>query len=192
MNLTTQLDAVNSILATIGEIPVDSLSTDLTADALLAQNALNEEMRNVQSEGWHWNTDTKYTLTRDEGDNTITAPSNTVRLVFEPLTYTDIDPVLRGLRVYDRKNHTYVFDRDLEAGEIVVLLDYIDLPEPARKYIYMKAARVFQSRALTSPLLHQISSADEMFARRDLMSHEADSTNANILRSPGIASILRR
>ena len=39
---TTELEAVNSMLATIGEAPVNSITGTLPLDASLAKNTLNE------------------------------------------------------------------------------------------------------------------------------------------------------
>ena len=52
---TTELEAVNSMLATIGEAPVNSITGTLPLDASLAKNTLNEINREVQSAGWHFN-----------------------------------------------------------------------------------------------------------------------------------------
>ena len=53
---TTELEAVNTLLHTIGEAPVNSLTGTLPIDATLANNTLSEVSREVQSAGWHWNT----------------------------------------------------------------------------------------------------------------------------------------
>jgi hypothetical protein len=47
---TTELEAVNTILSTIGESPVSSLGDQMTVDAVLAQNILHEVSREVQTE----------------------------------------------------------------------------------------------------------------------------------------------
>ena len=56
---TTQLQAVNSMLSTIGEAPVNSLDSGLV-DAETAETVLNEVSRDVQSFGWNFNTEPDY------------------------------------------------------------------------------------------------------------------------------------
>ena len=62
---TTELEAVNTMLSTIGEAPVNSLTGSLPTDASMAKNILNEVNREVQSGGWKFNTSYKSTLSRD-------------------------------------------------------------------------------------------------------------------------------
>ena len=57
---TTQLEAVNTMLSTIGEAPVNSLTGSLPVDASMAVNILNEVNREVQSAGWKFNTPVEF------------------------------------------------------------------------------------------------------------------------------------
>ena len=68
-NLTTKLDAVNTMLGVIGELPVNSLGSgsQRSANVVLAENVLDETNREIQSEGFHFNTEHKYTLRKDGG-----------------------------------------------------------------------------------------------------------------------------
>lgn len=191
MKLTTKLDAVNAMLATIGEAPRNTLTGDKTADAARAINDLNEVMRLVQVEGWWFNTEESFTLVRDT-NGIIMVPSNTIRLEIDPVKYRDVTPILRGDRLYDKKNRTYVFTQDIECQAIVVLLDFEQLPEPARQYVFIRASRVFQKRQLGSSTLHQLSQEEEFAARLALQTEEADSRQANILNNYYVQSITRR
>ena len=60
--LTTKLEAINTLLSNVGEAPVNSLSGSLTSDVRLAQNILDEVSRDVQSAGWHFNTEKEVPL----------------------------------------------------------------------------------------------------------------------------------
>ena len=62
---TTQLEAINTMLSTIGEAPVNSLTGSLPVDASMAVNILNEVNREVQSAGWKFNTSWKKSIQRD-------------------------------------------------------------------------------------------------------------------------------
>ena len=53
------------------------------------------------------------------------------------------------------------FSQDFEDNSIVYLLDFSKLPEPARRYITIRSARVFHDRTLGANTLHKFSSEDE-------------------------------
>ena len=80
--LTTKLEAVNSMLGHIGEAPVNTISnaTALPISASVAVSVLDETSREVQLQGWHFNTEVDVELTPD-GDGNITIPDNAVCLV---------------------------------------------------------------------------------------------------------------
>ena len=80
---TTELEAVNTILSTIGEAPLNSLSGSLPVDGTIAKNVLSEVSREVQSQGWHFNTHYKVTLSRDT-NNKIPLATNIVRVEVDP------------------------------------------------------------------------------------------------------------
>jgi hypothetical protein len=163
---TTLLDAVNELLSTIGEAPVNSLGDNLTSDVATAKATLERVSREVQAAGWHFNTEKDYPLVPSE-DGSITLPANCVRADIDPMRYTDIDLVQRGSKLYDRLNHTYNIGQTIYA-DLVVLLDFEELVEAARTYI-------------GSGTLHDFTARDEMMARALLMEAEGDTTNANIL-----------
>ena len=76
---TTELEAVNTILSTIGEAPLSTLTGSLPVDGTTAKNILNEISREVQSAGWHFNTQYKVDLTRDT-DNKVPIGTDVVRV----------------------------------------------------------------------------------------------------------------
>ncbi len=52
---TTELQAVNTILSAIGELPTTAtvLTNGTSADVSMAKQILDEVNREVQAEGWH-------------------------------------------------------------------------------------------------------------------------------------------
>jgi hypothetical protein len=54
---TTELEAVNAMLASIGEAPLDTLDGATQSDVQTAINILRDTTREVQSEGWRFNTE---------------------------------------------------------------------------------------------------------------------------------------
>ena len=106
--------------------------------------------------------------------------------------FQDIDVVLRGNRLYDRRNHTFKFNKPIRV-DMVILLPFDELPEVAREYIAIRAARIFQERVVGSDLLSSFSKNDELKALVALQEMEADTADYNILTDNySVARVLRR
>lgn len=159
---TTELEAVNTILSTVGEAPLNSLTGSLPVDGTMARNVLNEINREVQSQGWHFNTHYKATLSRNAG-NEIPLASNVLRVELDPNKYSksSYDIVQRNNSIYNLAKNTNIFDTDFEDVTIVYLLDFVDIPEQAKRYITIRSARVFHDRTLGATTLHKYSQEDE-------------------------------
>jgi hypothetical protein len=173
---TTELEAVNECLENIGQAPVSTISGDLGVDTQIALNFVRKVNRALQSQGWHWNTEKDYTLSPN-GDGDILLPSNTLS-VDSTGTDKDRDVVQRGQRLYDRDNHTFTFTKPIKV-ELTVGLSFEDLPETARRYIALRAARLFQNRI--EGTADREDSEDEMFALADLKADQLRVSDANML-----------
>lgn len=187
---TTELDAVNDMLGVIGESPISSLEGTLPADAYTAMQILGRVSREVQSRGWHFNTEEAVPLTPDES-NYINIPSNVVSIDANKVYHPTLDVVKRGTKLYNRENHSFDFsDYTTVYCDITYLLEFTDMPEAARRYISIRAARIFQDKFMGSDTLHGFSQEDEMWAKIDLENEEAASADYNILH--GIPAFVRR
>lgn len=190
---TTQLSAVNSMLSTIGEAPVNSLSSGLV-DAETAETVLNEVSRDVQSLGWNFNTESNFTVAADN-DGNVVLPTEVVRadLANSVTKYRSSknEYVQRGNKMYDKVNHTYNIGKALTL-DVVVLLAFNELPEVARRYITTKAARLFQERVVGSDTLSSMNRADEQAALFALREMEGDNADYNIFDDGGTFSVLDR
>jgi hypothetical protein len=176
---TTELEAINTILSVIGESPISSLSDiSSVADAVVAQSTLSEVNRQVQTKGWHFNSEYDYVLAPSVSGEII-VPSNFLR-VDSYGDDKDVDVTQRGTRLYNRKDHTYTFTKSLKC-EVVILLPFDEMPQAARHYVTIKAARVFQSRTVGSDALYQFTALDERDAMYDLKRSEGISGDYNIL-----------
>lgn len=175
---TTELEAINTMLSTIGEAPVNTVEDNGIVDAVIARQILRSTSREVQSRGWHFNTEKGFLLTPDS-EGFITLPPTTLR-VDTVDEFQDIDVVLRGNRLYDRRNHTFKFDKPIRV-DAVILLPFEELPEVAREYITIRASRIFQERVVGSDILSSFSKSDELRALVSLQEMEADTADYNIL-----------
>jgi hypothetical protein len=175
--LTTKLEAVNSMLGHIGESPVNSISSSaaLPVSAVTALSVLDETSREVQSEGWHFNTEIEVTLERNADDDTITLAADTDIIDVDSYDGSD-DIVLRGLSLFDRCENLLTFTADVKVN-LTRLLAFESLPEHARRYITLKASRVFQGRAVGSRELEALIARDEYTARARL--EESDGVNSD-------------
>ncbi len=175
---TTKLEAVNVMLTSIGEAPVNSLISGLE-DAELAETILESVNKETQSKGWIFNTDLKVTLGLN-ADNEIVLPTNYLRVDTRPtLRSSSKDIVERGRKLYDRIANSYVFTSGVQV-DAVILLDFTDIPEVARRYITIRSARIFQDRVLSSTNIHGFQLVDEQQAYIELQDYQAETADFNI------------
>ncbi len=175
---TTELDAVNVMLTSIGESPINTLGSGLQ-EAEIAEVVLDNVSRDVQSAGWHFNTEIRYKLIRT-ANKTISLPANVVKIDKTNLLRDyNIDVVERGRQLYDRIGNKYTFDDDIEV-DMVVLLPFDEIPEVARRYITLRAARTFQQRIIGSETLSKMLAMDEQQAWITLREAEAETSDYTI------------
>jgi hypothetical protein len=172
----TKLDAVNIVLSNIGQAPVTSLAT-LNPAAKLAEQILDEISLSTQSEGWVFNTEQDYPFTPNSNKEII-IPANVIGLDF--VSFGDKNTVQRGGKLYDKRNHTYLFD-DIVYGKVTWVFDFVDLPEVFKNYIAMRAANVFANRSVGSNEIVKYSKEEEQIARAAIMEYETQQGDYNML-----------
>ena len=189
---TTELEAVNTMLATLGEAPVNSITGTLPLDASLAKTTLSEINREVQSAGWHFNTFYDYTLSLDLNSK-IPLADNIMRVdldtnKYAPSTY---NVVKQGSFLYNKKGNTFTFDKALDAI-VVIFLNFTDLPENARRYITVRAGRIFQDRSIGASDQHGFTVRDEAAALAVLKQEETQTGDHSIFDNYDTYSIINR
>jgi len=191
MALTSKLEAVNTMIGVIGESPINSISgSSLPVSVVTALNVLDEVSKEVQSEGWHYNTEHEYPLVRDTS-NKFNLPSNTLKIDVPIDKYTDIDLVQRGSTLYDRKNHTDVFSEDLDVS-ITFELTFEELPQQFRNYITIRAARKFANRFLGSPEIESFTLRDEINAKATAIDSDSENADRNIFDNYDVLRVIDR
>ena len=176
---TTELECINIMLAAIGEAPVNSLTGTVPVDVRIAQSTLTEVNKQVQAEGWSFNTEIDVTLTRNASNN-IVLGTDVLRVDAQTHDHPSINPIQRGLKLYDRKNNTFIFDVDLKCT-VVYFRSFDELPEQARSYMTIKAARIFVDRLVSDQSLRTYTQEDEIRARSVLMETDLSNADHNIL-----------
>ena len=176
---TTELECINIMLAAIGEAPINTLTGTLPVDAVTAQKTLAEINKDVQNEGWSFNQEFNVKLTRDSS-NQISLGTDMLKVDANVFDHPTIDVIQRGLKMYDRKNNTYIFDTDLTCN-VTYFRNFDEIPESARRYINIRAARVFVDRLVGDDGLRTYTAQDEARARANLMENDMDNADHNVL-----------
>jgi len=192
LNKMTELEAVNSMLITIGEQPVSSLDNLAgLQDASIARQILSNISRAVQSKGWVFNLDLQVTYTPDSNGQIILG-SNVIRIdSTSKVRGTTKDVVERGGRLYDREKNTSIFTGDVKVDRVIVLV-FDDLPEAARRYIATRSARVFHDRVVGSGELHRFFQEDEGQAWSELLEYESEVGDYTIFDDYDVFRIIER
>lgn len=191
---TTELEAVNRILASIGQSPVNALSASGVPDVTDAIAMLRETVRDLESAGWSWNTDRNYTLS-PQTSGFIKVPTGVLEVDAEDASATIVvrrEPTSGELCLYDADNHTFVFTEDVDVA-IVWGFPFDDIPQAARTYATISAARKFQAQKVSSPTLDNYNDGDEQRAWNLLMRTERRTRDTNSFRgNAGAQRALRR
>ena len=169
MPITTELDAINILLAAIGTSPVNNLNTANT-DAAMAKNYINNALKEIQTEKWYFNTEENYQLTPDI-NNEIHLADNIINIDSIGRFGENTNLIPRGKKLYDRLNHTYKIPQPITAN-IILCLEFDELPETAIQYIIAKAARKYQEELLGDPSLRTWTKEDEATARGRLIDED--------------------
>jgi len=192
MALTSKLEAVNSMLGVIGESPINTLGgTSVPVSVVTAESLLDEVTREIQSDGWHFNTEYDYDVVRDAVTNKFVLPSNTLKIDTEAGKYTDIDVVQRGASLYDRKNHTDVFTEDLKVI-ITFQLDFTEMPEQFRYYVLVRASRKFANRFLGSQEIEAFTLRDEIEAKARAIASDSENADRTIFDNYDVQRVIDR
>lgn len=183
----TKLEAVNTILAAIGEQPVSSLSSGLV-DAEAAEVVLTKTTKDVLARGYHCNTDHDFELVPDV-DGYIWVPSGTLSV--DPVDRSQ-DYVVRDGKLYDRDEQTYVFTESVKV-DLIQEMDFEDLPYALARYIEARSARIFQEQVEGSISLDGFTARQEAEAKAVLEDSNVEQDDYNVLRhSPSVRVIAWR
>ena len=172
ISLDTELSAVNSILGSIGQSPVNNLDFD-NPEIGFIHNLLREVNVDVQNEGWSFNSEEHVTFSPDS-NGYITMPANVIRFdVHDGLNNRTTNVVVRNGRLYDKYTHTDVFTSDLLV-DVVSLYEFNDLPSIFQRYITHRAAGRAAAQLVGNPQLVQLLATQEAQARAGCMEYECD------------------
>ena len=138
--VSTELDAVNQILSSVGQAPVTTLDQQ-NPEVAIALNTLREANKQVQAEGWTFNTEHHYELTGDANTFEITYPTNALQIdTTRSQHFDDYDPVRRGGKLYDRHKHTFLWKNEDGTAktiqvDVIWYFNFTEVPVAVLNYI---------------------------------------------------------
>jgi len=180
--LDTELSAVNSILGAIGQSPITTLNFT-NPEISFIYNILNEVNKDVQNEGWHFNTENHIKISPDTNKH-VTLPANTLRYdLNDGLSDRTKDVVTRNGRLYDLVNHTDEFDNDVFI-DAVTLYPFTDLPNVFQRYITYRAAVRAATQLVSNPQLVELLQQDEAKSRASCIEYECDKGDPSFFNIP--------
>jgi len=181
----TELSAVNSILGAIGQAPVTSLVFD-NPEISLIYNLLRDANVDVQSEGWHFNTEKHVTYTPDATTGKIAIGNDILKMdVTDGWIERKYDVVKRGGYLYDKFDHTDDWSDHTDILlDITRLISFDDLPQVFKRYITYRAGRVAATQLIANPQLVQLLAQQEALSRAALMEYETTQGNFTMFGFP--------
>ena len=97
----------------------------------------------------------------------------------------------RGTKLYDRKNHTDVWSKEVKAS-ITFDLPFEELPEQFRHYIAVKAARIFAARFLGSREIEGFATRDEIEAKARAIDADSEAADRTIFDNYSVLRVIDR
>lgn len=181
----TELDAVNEILAAIGEDPVENLEM-LPPSGNTALLILRNTNTNVQAEGHWFNSEQNIVFHPNANDKEIFLPHNVLGAVG-----VEVKCIKRGNQLYDKENKTYKFEKAVNC-DIVYQLPWEELPNSAQRYITALATEHFIDGM---PAEIGVTEARKRALYRAKAAFEQDEVNNekyNLLDNETISGLMRR
>ena len=192
----TELSSVNSILGSIGQAPISKIYqsdsqpegielTYINPEVAIIHGLLIEVSADVQNEGWVFNREENFPLTPNSAGE-IVLPPNVLRMdMSQNQVFRTTDFSMRGERLYDNINHTYLFEPTQTINfDIVWKWQYEYLPSAFKRYITLRAAGRATTQMVTNPQLVQLLQTQEAQARAACMEYECNQGDHTFFGTP--------
>ena len=171
-NATKELPAINQILSTCGQAPVTTLD-QTNPDVAIAYDTLLQVTREVQAEGWTFNSEFHYEFTPDTNKEVL-IPNNILQIKLSKNSANmQYDATRRNGKLYDRQHHTYKWtDVTPVQCDVVWEFDWVDLPQPIQDFITARASVLTSQRIIGDPEQYTMLQQQEAFARALALEYE--------------------
>ena len=181
----TELSAVNSILGAIGQSPVTSLVFD-NPEISFIYNLLRDSNVDIQSEGWHFNTENHVTYTPDSTTGKIAIGNDILQMdITDGWRKRTFDVVKRSGYLYDKYDHTDDWSDSSEVSlDITRLLSFEDIPTVFKRYIIARASRQAATQLVANQQLVGLLQQQETLTRAACMEYECNQGNHTMFGFP--------
>ena len=168
------------------------VETQTNPDVAIALNTLREVSREVQSEGWSYNTEFDYKITPDS-NNEIRIADDVLQMDLNQGYPENIekDAVFRGGKLYDKKAHSYKWTAETVYVDIVWYFDWESIPQPIQAYIVARAAAIVSSRIIGDSNQYQILQQKEAVTRSQALEYECNQGDYSFFGSPSHGNFYR-
>ena len=183
-----ELEAVNNIIGTLGETPINTLENLRNVDAINALRILQEVSRNEQARGWSFNLIENFVLNPDINDNN-RIPWSDKYLFLKGEEGTKL--VRYGQYIKDLVTDSDYFPQPITVT-VVLQIPFAELPEQMRSYIVAKAGFMFQSAYFGDEGMMKVTEMQVQDAWQHLMDYEMDDNSYSMLDNDHVKELLSR
>ena len=177
---SSELDAVNSILMSVGESPVNTLNTQ-SPEVAIAQKTLQQVTREVLAEGWVFNTENEVKFTVDANDQ---VPLSDAVLQVDANRFFHLDTynvIRKDGKLYDRYEHKNTFpDEGTMYLDVVWMYAFEDIPQSFRDYITARSTRKAALRMVSDLEINKALEQDEVVARSAAIEYDTRQADYNV------------
>ena len=161
------------------------VETQTNPDVAIALNTLREVSREVQSEGWSFNTEYDYKITPDS-NNEIRVADNVLQMDLNQGYPENIekDAILRGGKLYDKKKHSYTWTAESVYVDILWYFEWENIPAPIQAHIVARAAAIVSSRIIGDTNQYQVLQQKELATRAQANEYECNQGDYSFFGSP--------
>ena len=192
--LDSDLSAVNSILAAIGQAPTTAAALDdayTNPELALIYNLLKETTVDVNSEEWHYNTEKHKDLQpTDVGtEKHFTIPADVIRMdVSNGQNVRLTDVVMRDGKLYNLAKHTFnVKDWGVSSTDnykmffdLVYNYDFDKVPAIFQRYITLRASQRAATQLVSNAELTKLLAEQVSLARAACIEFDTNQSDANM------------
>lgn len=190
MTTETELSSVNSILGAIGQSPVSRIHNKVSGEFVyinpeiaVIHQILKEVDKDVQNEGWTFNTEFNYEMLPDANNEVLIHPDILRLDISEGQVYRSTDVVRRNGKLYDRYNHTYKIPRPV-CLDFTWKIPYEELPSVFQRYITLRSSGRAATQMVANPQLVQLLAQQELQARASCMEYECNQGDHTFFGTP--------
>ncbi len=181
----TELSAVNSILGSIGQSPVTSITGNALQNPEISfvVNLLGEVNKDVQSTGWTFNSEYRVEKSPDSNGNYV-VPTNSILFdISDGQIDRGTNVVKRNGKLFDVIHQTDIFTQKFYF-DIVSLLSFTDVPPAIQRYIIARASVRAATQLVSNTELVRLLKVEEEQAKANALEFETEQGDHNFMGFP--------